>query len=89
MWLPESTNVRDREQRVRAVLALIYTTVAEAPSALEADVAVPIEVIREGETRFAECSFLYLDSVALICAGCIWALGLGRFGGLGFEGNTR
>jgi hypothetical protein len=43
---------------MRAVLALVYATVTETPSAFEADVAVPITVVREGETRFAEGSLL-------------------------------
>jgi hypothetical protein len=43
---------------MRAVLALVYAVVAEAPGAFEADVAVPITIVREGETGFAECPLL-------------------------------
>lgn len=51
-------DVGEREERVRAVLALHDAGVAVAPCALQADFAVPVGVVCVGEAAFAERAFL-------------------------------
>lgn len=45
---------------MRAMPALLDAFVAETPGALEADIAVPIAVVGEGEAGIAEGSLLQL-----------------------------
>ena len=46
--------VRDGEERVRAVVAAEHAGVTVSPGAFEADPAVPVAVVGEGEAGFAE-----------------------------------
>ena len=43
---------------MRAMLALIDAGAAKAPGTIEADIAIPVVVVREGGTRLAKCAFL-------------------------------
>jgi len=49
--------VRDRKERMCAMLALMYTIVAESPGSIEAVLAVPVADIGIRETRFTESAF--------------------------------
>ncbi len=58
MWLLEDTEMGDWKQWMSAMLPLLHAVVAEPPSTLKTDVAVPVEVIGIGRTGLAECAFL-------------------------------
>ena len=49
--------MRYRLQRMRAMTTLLYADRAETPCAFEAEVAVPVAIVREREAGFTESAF--------------------------------